>query len=121
MTPQSKYKAQKTVCAAGHKHDSKAEAARCDDLHTLQAAGHLYDLEQQPVFRVEIGGKLMCRYVADFAWQVGGARVIEDVKGVATPIFNLKKKLVEATHPGVVITVYPPRKRKARKAKVKAK
>jgi hypothetical protein len=116
---QPKYKAQKTVCAAGHKHDSKAEAARCDDLHGLQAAGHLYGLEQQPVFRVEIGGKLMCRYVADFAWQVGGARVVEDVKGVVTPMFNLKKKLVEATHPGVVITVYPPRKRKARKAKAK--
>lgn len=121
MRGQAKYKAQKTVCAAGHKHDSKMEAARCDDLHALQQAGHLYDLEQQPEFRVEINGKLMCRYVADFAWKKAGARVIEDVKGVATPMFNLKKKLVEATHPGVVITVYPPRRRKARKAKGKEK
>lgn len=117
----NKYSAKKTVCGAGHMHDSKSEAARCNDLHILQARGDISDLEQQPVFRVEIGGKLMCRYVADFGWKVADCRVIEDVKGMVTPMFNLKKKLVEATHPGIVITIYPPRKRKTRKtAKRKA-
>lgn len=121
MKPPAKYKAQKTVCGAGHLHDSKAEARRCDDLTALLAIGDIEYLEQQPVFRVEIGGKLMCRYVADFAWKKAGVRVVEDVKGMVTPMFNLKKKLVEATHPGVVITVYPPRKRKVRKKVAKAK
>jgi len=112
----NKYSAKKTECAAGHLHDSKMEAARCDDLHIMLQRGDIAELEQQPVFRVEINGKLMCRYVADFAWKVAGCRVIEDVKGMVTPMFNLKKKLVEATHPGIVVTVYPPRKRKKRKA-----
>lgn len=116
----SKYSAVKTVCAAGHKHDSKMEASRCDDLCALEHAGKIARLEQQPEFRVEINGKLVCRYVADFAWVTGDCRVIEDVKGVATPMFNLKRKLVEATHPGTVITVWPPKKRKARKSKAKA-
>lgn len=113
----TKFSAKKTHCGAGHLHDSKMEAKRCDDLTALQFAGQIDALEQQPTFRVEIDGKLVCRYVADFAWKTGGCRVVEDVKGVTTPLFNLKKKLVEATHPGVVITLYPPRKRKARKAR----
>jgi len=113
----TKYRAIKTPCAGGHTHDSKAEAARCDDLRALEDMGHIVDLEFQPVFRVEINGKLMCKYIADFAWWKGEARIVEDVKGMTTPVFNLKKKLVEATHPGVVITLFPPRKRKARKAK----
>jgi len=117
----TKYSAKRTICGAGHIHDSKMEAARCDDLHVLQARGDIAGLEQQPVFRVEIGGKLMCRYVADFAWKVADVRVIEDVKGMVTPMFNLKKKLVEATHPGVVITLYPPRVRKKRLTKATGK
>lgn len=117
MRGATKYRAIKTLCAGGHTHDSKAEAARCDDLRALEDMGHIAELEFQPEFRVEINGKLMCRYVADFAWWKGDARIVEDVKGVCTPVFNLKKKLVEATHPGVVITLYPPKKRKPRKAK----
>jgi hypothetical protein len=113
----NKYGAKKTPCAGGHTHDSKAEAARCDDLRALEDMGHIVDLVHQPVFRVEINDKLMCKYIADFAWWKGDVRIVEDVKGMTTPVFNLKKKLVEATHPGVVITLFPPRKRKARKAK----
>lgn len=116
----TKYSAKRTVCAAGHTHDSKMEAARCDDLCALERAGQITRLEQQPEFRVEINGRLVCRYVADFAWFTADCRVIEDVKGVSTPVFNLKRKLVEATHPGVVITVFPPKKRKARKPRGKA-
>lgn len=116
----TKYRAIKTPCAGGHTHDSKAEAARCDDLRALEEAGHIAELEYQPEFRVEIGGKLVCKYRADFAWWKGEARIVEDVKGVTTPVFNLKKKLVEAACPGVVITLYPPKKRKARKRKVLA-
>ena len=44
-----------------------------------------------------------------------GQLVVEDVKGVLTPVYRLKKKLVEAAYPGTVITEFPPRKRKVRK------
>lgn len=113
----TKYRAIKTDCLHGHTHDSRLEAGRCNDLHVLEATGAIMRLEQQPVFPVIINGKTVCKYVADFAWFTGNCRVIEDCKGVSTPVFNLKKKLVEACHPGTVITLYPPRKRKARKAK----
>lgn len=113
----NKFRAVKDECDRGHIHDSKAEARRCNDLHALQAVGSLSGIIQQPEFRVEVNGKLICTYRADFQYQVGDLVMVEDVKGMTTPVFNLKKKLVEAYFPGTVITVYPPRKRKARKAK----
>lgn len=115
----SKYSAIKTTCTAGHLHSSKLEAGRCDDLHALEARGELTRLEQQPSFKIEINGRPICTYVADFAWFAAGCRVVEDVKGVKTPIFNLKKKLVEACYPGVVITPWPIKKRKTAKRKAK--
>jgi hypothetical protein len=117
MPAATKYRAVKTVCAGGHNHDSKAEAARCDDLRALEDLGHIAELEHQPRFDVIVNGVKVCTYVADFAWWKGEARVVEDVKGIRTPTFNLKKKLVEATHPGVVITLFPPRVRKKRKTR----
>lgn len=112
-----KYRAIKTDCDHGHNHDSKKEAARCNQLHDLEIDGAITDLKQQPSFAVTIGDNYICTYVADFEYRVQDCRIIEDVKGVLTPVFALKRKLVEATHPGVVVTLYPPRKRKARKKK----
>jgi hypothetical protein len=114
----NKFRAVKEECDHGHLHDSKSESRRCVDLHALQAVGVISGLTQQPSFPVEINGALVCRYVADFGYQMvdSGLAIVEDVKGVRTRIFQLKKKLVEASHPGVVITVYPPVKRKTRKS-----
>lgn len=110
----TKYSAKRTECAQGHLHDSKLEAVRCDALHGLQATGNISRLELQPEFPVSIGGKHVCTYKADFAYFVSDCRIVEDVKGMLTPVYRLKKKLVEAAH-GVVVTEFPPRKRKARK------
>lgn len=115
----TKYGAKKTECGSLHTHDSGIEARRCDELHALEAGGHIQRLELQPKFPVIINGKTVCNYIADFAWFTQDCRIVEDVKGVTTPVFNLKKKLVEACHPGTVITLYPPRKRKKRKTKAK--
>jgi len=118
----NKFRAVKDECEAGHLHDSKMEARRCSTLTLQQGAGVITDLEQQPVFAVEVNGVPICKYVADFRYRMAdsGLAVVEDVKGMATPVFNLKRKLVEAAHPGTVITIYPPKKRKARKKAVKA-
>lgn len=115
-----KYRAVKTPCAGGHTHDSKKEAARCDDLRALEEAGHIAELEHQPEFPVIVNGEQVCTYRADFSWWVGDARVVEDVKGYLTDVYRLKKKLVEASYPGVVITEFPPRVKKGRKRVAKA-
>jgi len=115
----NKFRAIKDECPRGHIHDSKAESRRCADLCALETVGNITHLEQQPEFRVEINGKLICTYRADFQYRMAdsGLPIVEDVKGMQTPVFNLKRKLVEASYPGTVITIFPPKVRKKRKAK----
>jgi len=115
----NKFKAKPTECSAGHLHASIKESVRCNDLTQLEAVGQITHLEQQPSYDVIINGKKVCGYVADFRYRMtdSGLVIVEDVKGVQTRVFQLKKKLVEAAHPGTVIAIYPPKVRKKRKSK----
>jgi len=98
----SKYNNQPTPCRHGHVHDSAKEARRCNDLHLLERAGEISQLEQQPKFPIVVNGIRVCTYVGDFAYlDRDGKRVIEDVKGHKTDVYRLKKKLVEAVYSGV--------------------
>lgn len=119
MGAYNKYRAKKDECPRGHIHDSIMESRRCADLCARETTGLITHLEQQPEFRVTINGKLICTYRADFQYRMAdsGLPIVEDVKGVTTPVFNLKRKLVEASYPGTVITIFPPKVRKKRKAK----
>jgi hypothetical protein len=98
-----KFGAKRTECGAGHSHPSKAEATRCDELHLLQSQGLIARLEREPSFRIVHNGKLICTYKADFAYFANNKKITEDVKGMLTPVYRLKKKLVEAFYPGVEI------------------
>ncbi len=87
-----------------HVFHSKAERDRYIDLEMLQQGGAISDLELQPDFECRVNGKLICRYFADFRYVEDGQVVVEDVKGgSSTPVYRLKKKLVEALYPDVKI------------------
>lgn len=96
----NKYNASKTV-VDGIRFDSRAEARRYRELKLLQRAGEIKDLELQPSFLLVDGFKCRgksyrdVRYIADFAYIEIKTRlhVVEDVKGVETEVFRLKKKL----------------------------
>lgn len=80
----------------GHKFDSKAEGKHYLLLLSYQRAGRITDLKLQPVFPYYGKSKKpLFKYIADFSYLFEGKTVIEDVKGVRTPVFNLKKKLIE--------------------------
>ena len=98
-----KYRAQRTTCNAGHSHPSKAEAKRCDELHLLERAGEIRMLEREPSYPVHINGVKVFTYRADFRYFEGQRQVVEDVKGMLTPVYRLKKKCVEAYYPGLKI------------------
>ena len=114
----SKYRARKTVCHYGHTHASMLEAKRCEWLTGEQALGQIQDLEQQPVYPIAVNGVAVGKYVGDFRYRIGeqAEPIIEDVKGVRTATYRLKKKLVEAIYP-VIIAEYPPKALKRRKAR----
>lgn len=100
MRNYSKYRAQKTV-VDGIKFDSKREAERYCELKLLEKAKEIRNLELQPRFLlqdkfVDKYGKThrKIEYVADFMYvDKNNKKIVEDVKGVMTDVYKLKKKL----------------------------
>ena len=93
--------------------DSQKEAARYDQLVLLERAGEIRGLRLQPEFTLQeafttpSGEKIRAiRYRADFAYEqkiVEGidtrwAPVVEDVKGVRTQAYVIKRKLMLWRH-----------------------
>ena len=112
----------KKVMVDGIKFDSKKEAKRYQELKMLEQAGHITDLKRQAKYVLipaqyepsgeictkgkEKGkpkkGKLLereCAYYADFVYSTkGGELVVEDTKGMRTPDYIIKRKLMLYVH-----------------------
>jgi hypothetical protein len=96
----SKYKAKKTEID-GITFDSKSEARRYEELKLLQRGGAIKHLSLQPRFMLQEGfvnihtGKKerAIEYVADFMYLEGGKVIVEDVKGMKTTDYKIKRKL----------------------------
>lgn len=101
---QSKYNAIKTE-VDGRVFASRREARRYEELVILEKAGEISGLVCQPNFRITVNEKHICNYIADFQYtdEIKDELVVEDVKGMKTPVYKLKKKLFEALY-GFTIT-----------------
>ncbi len=75
----------------GIRFDSRREARRWCELRLLEQAGEITELKRQMPFRLAGGIK----YVADFTYMDHGQLVIEDVKGVRTAVYRIKKRLMK--------------------------
>lgn len=95
----SKYHATRTV-VDGITFDSKREAARYTELKLMQRAGLISDLRRQVKFELipKQQGERAVSYIADFVYSEDGQTVVEDVKGVRTPVYRIKKKLMLWRH-----------------------
>ena len=78
--------------------DSKKEARRYVQLKLLVKAGVVTKLELQPRYDLIINTVKCGFYKADFRYFENGREVVEDVKGMKTPVYNLKKKLIKAIY-----------------------
>jgi hypothetical protein len=97
-----KYRNVKTV-VDGITFDSKKEAKRYGELKLMQAAGLISCLELQVSYRLFIKGELICTYRADFRYKdKDGNVIVEDVKGVRTRDYIIKRKLMRAIN-GIAI------------------
>lgn len=111
----SKYHSRK-ITADGMTFDSAKEYRRWKDLQLLERAGEISGLQRQAKYVLippqrepdRVGpkggrkpGRLLereCAYYADFVYIKGGHEVVEDVKGVKTPEYKIKKKLMLWVH-----------------------
>lgn len=107
----NKYRAKKTL-AFGKTFASRKEADRFMVLRNLEAKGKISDLKTQVKFVLipaqrepetvgpkggRIKGKLIeheCAYIADFVYMRDGEMVVEDTKGMKTPEYIIKRKLM---------------------------
>jgi hypothetical protein len=98
MMPYAKYNNKRTEID-GITFDSKREARRYQELKMLQLTGDIQDLILQPSFDLIVqGGRVIGKYYADFKYRQGNRVIVEDVKGVRTDVYRLKKRIVEAVH-----------------------
>lgn len=94
-----KYNARRTEID-GFIFDSKKEAARYLELKALEKAGKIKELERQKSFTLiepfDYNGEKCrrVRYLADFYYREGGKVIIEDVKGMKTEVYKIKKKML---------------------------
>ena len=92
----AKYKAVPTLID-GHKFPSKVEAKRYVELKRQRDLGIISGLKLQPRFKLlQDGKKTLCTYIADFQYDRDGETVIEDVKGVRTDVYVIKRKMMKA-------------------------
>ena len=86
----------------GYAFDSIAEARRYEELCLMESASVIKDLFMQPRYELQKAftdndGKRhrAIFYIGDFYYVEvkTGLRIVEDVKGKATPVFLLKQKL----------------------------
>lgn len=104
----SKYKAVKTI-VDGITFDSIKEAKRYKELKLLERAGMIEELQLQVPFVLFSKSKYgrVVKYIADFTYYEllsGNKRkyIVEDVKGMKTPVYKLKKRIMAECY-GIVI------------------
>lgn len=121
MSARNKYRAKRTT-VDGITFDSKKEANRWQELKLLERAGEISELRRQVAFPLWAAtnsktisqtldtpaGRLVkirsdrypngrqATYVADFVYTENGQQVVEDTKGMITPVAKLKIAIVEA-------------------------
>lgn len=103
----TKYRA-KAIQIGPEKYRSQREAKRHQHLLLLQRAGKIEGLKREVAFElapsVRIAGEMRARpavrYFADFVYAEleTGRFVVEDAKGMQTPVFRLKKHLMKSVH-----------------------
>jgi hypothetical protein len=95
---QSKYRNRRTTIN-GITFSSKREANRYLELKLLERVGEVQALSLQVPFDLDVKGRHICKYIADFVYADRHKnQIVEDVKGVKTPVYQIKKKLMKAIY-----------------------
>lgn len=77
---------------------SKREMNRYAELKLLESSGQICGLRMQPRFDIIVNGINCGFWKGDFYYEDDEGATVEDAKGMKTPLYKLKKKLVEAIY-----------------------
>jgi hypothetical protein len=101
----NKFHARRTYCAElARTFASAHEAEVAVTLHRRQQAGEIRHLAFQVRWPIDVGDAHVCDYVVDFQYeerQPDGHQWwlrLADAKGVATPVWKIKKRLMAALY-----------------------
>ena len=96
----NKYGNRKLKAPDGQVFDSVKEFHRWGCLRLLERAGAIQNLQRQVKYELipKQDGERACNYIADFTYIENGKLVVEDVKGVRTDAYKIKKKLMLWVH-----------------------
>lgn len=98
----------------GKTFDSKAEASRYEELYFMEKSGEVSELQMQvpfvlqEAFEVEVHRKnkkrkiLPIKYIADFVYVKDGKTFVEDVKGMKTAVYQIKRKMFLKKYPDLI-------------------
>lgn len=101
FTPYNKYR-NKPTSLDGIRFASKREAQRYSMLKLAEKSGAIRDLKLQPVYKFPFGAS----YRADFSYiDKDNRQIAEDVKGVLTETFKLKKRCFEYYYKGIELRI----------------
>ena len=97
-SPGNKFSAKKAECDGIIFH-SRGEMRRYQDLKDLLLFDKISDLKLQVPFKIVVNNVYIGEYHCDFLYIEDGKKIIEDFKGVQTPFFKWKWKLMQALFP----------------------
>lgn len=101
----------KKVIIENYVFDSIQEGRRYKELKLLLKGGRISNLELQPHFLLQDNFKKngktyrKIEYIADFKYIEEGKTIVEDVKGMQTDVFKLKRKLFEKKYPDLELRI----------------
>lgn len=82
-------------------HDSRKEAQRWAELQMLEKANLIKNLQRQVKYELipKQEGERSVTYIADFVYDdENGKHIVEDCKGMRTPAYVIKRKLMLYVH-----------------------
>jgi len=95
-----KYGSKSCRCHLGHCHQSVFEAEYCDQLGMMCRARAISSFASQVSYPLCVNGTQICTHIVDFVVHTkDGKEEIHEVKGFATPVWELKYKLFKALYP----------------------
>lgn len=94
-------------------YDSKAEATYAAVLDRMVEDGEVSHWDRQQRWPLRVNDKKVCVMIPDFVVWYHGEKgeeprmELHEVKGFATPVWRLKRKLFEALYPDITYLVIP--------------